>query len=69
MVLTNYGDKEAVHGHHHTIHLHGHDFVILKTGFPVSNPKTGEFIRNNEDMYCADELCREMHWVNYSETA
>ena len=32
MVLVNYGDKETVHGHHHTIHLHGHDFVVIKTG-------------------------------------
>ena len=69
MVLSNYGDKDPAKSNHHIIHLHGHDFVVIKTGFPVSDPNTGEFIKNNEDLYCVDELCREMHWTNYTETA
>ena len=55
MVLVNYGDKETVHGHHHTIHLHGHDFVVIKTGFPIADPKTGELIEKNKYLYCADK--------------
>ena len=69
MVLANYGDKETVHGHHHSIHLHGHDFVVIKTGFPIADPKTGELIEKNKDLYCADKLCRDMHWRNYTNTA
>ena len=69
MVLTNYGDEEAADGKHHTIHLHGHDFVIMKTGFPIADPKTGQLIEKNKDLYCADKLCRDMHWRNYTNTA
>ena len=69
MVLTNYGDVETADGKHHTIHLHGHDFVVMKTGFPIADSKTGELIEKNKDLYCADKLCRDMHWRNYTNTA
>ena len=69
LVLTNYGDKDYSHGHHHTIHLHGYDFVALKTGFPVADPETGEFISKNKDIYCFDKLCRKMRWVDYERVS
>ena len=40
-----------------------------KTGFPIADPKTGELIGKNKDLYCADKLCRDMHWRNYTNTA
>ena len=61
MVLANYGDEETADGKHHTIHLHGHGFVVMKTGFPIADPKTGQLIEKNKDLYCADKLCRDMH--------
>ncbi|XP_065052890.1 uncharacterized protein LOC135682090 [Rhopilema esculentum] len=67
MVLANYGDKSKDHGHHHTIHLHGYDFVVLKTGFPEFDQSTGEMIRKNSDLYCIDKLCRKMRWSNYTD--
>ena len=42
---------------------------FFKTGFPIADPKTGELIEKNKDLYCADKLCRDMHWRNYTNTA
>ena len=42
---------------------------FFKTGFPIADPKTGELIGKNKDLYCADKLCRDMHWRNYTNTA
>ena len=67
LVLTNYADKDKDHGNHHTVHLHGYDFVVLKTGFPEADPETGGFISKNKDIYCFDKLCRKMRWVDYEQ--
>ncbi len=69
MVLTNFGDPTIAKGHHHTIHLHGHDFIVLKTGFPQMDRKTGKTIGRNKDITCPDKLCRKSHWNNYAEVA
>lgn len=69
LVLTNIGDKTEAHGHHHSIHLHGYDFVVVKTGFPEADPKTGFYAERTKDVYCVDRLCRKMRWVNYEEVA
>eukprot|EP00794_Sanderia_malayensis_P000836 gene835-132_t len=68
MVFTNIAEPKP-HGHHHTIHLHGHDFVVLKTGFPEADPITGDLLRNNRDLVCEDKLCRKTRWINYEQVA
>ena len=52
-------------GKHHTIHLHGHDFVVLKTEYPDYNDTTGYMNGHNKDLECPDErMCRKMKWAN-----
>jgi len=68
MVLSNIVDPNRLHGKHHTIHLHGHDFVILKTGYPDFNETTGLWTNLNSDIECPDEhICRKMRWTNSSD--
>ena len=69
IVLTNLGDRSKLNAHHHSIHLHGHDMIVLKTGFPEFNQSTGEVTKPNQDIYCPDKLCRQTRWVNYPEVS
>ena len=55
----------ATDGKHHTIHLHGHDFVILKTEYPEYINGTGMWEKPNADLECPDKrMCRKMRWRN-----
>ena len=69
LVLSNLGDPDKEHGHHHTIHLHGHDFVVLKSGFAKFNHTSGLMIQHNTDVHCPDRLCRENKWANYANVS
>ena len=47
---------------HHPIHIHGHEFVILKMGYPSFDPVTGLMDGNNEDVECMNALCSVAKW-------
>ncbi|XP_062618563.1 uncharacterized protein LOC134280151 [Saccostrea cucullata] len=51
---------------HHPIHLHGHHFHILKIGYPVYDPETGNAIARNPDIRCLNQLCTEATWADPS---
>ena len=51
-------------GKYHTIHMHGHDFVILKTGYPEYNKTSSLWDTPNSDLECPDKkMCRKMRWT------
>ncbi|XP_065895225.1 uncharacterized protein [Dysidea avara] len=39
-------------GASHPVHLHGHHFYAVKTGYPEYNTTTGEFVKANDDIRC-----------------
>ena len=48
---------------HHPIHLHGHDFAILKIGYPDYNETTGADLKQNEDIECdSRRICGRAQW-------
>ena len=49
---------------HHPIHTHGHNWAILKVGYPTFDPLTGRFKKNNQDIKCHNTLCSSMSWRN-----
>ena len=49
---------------HHAIHLHGHDFAVLKTEYPEYSNITGYTSGHNKNLECPDEkMCRKMKWT------
>lgn len=69
IVLSNIGSQA---GMSHPIHMHGHSFYVLKTGFGKYNATTGRFLSQTEDLACLGSLpkeqnmCDEVIWANQS---
>ena len=50
---------------HHPVHLHGHNFAVLKMGFAEQNETSGFWSRMNQDIYCASQnefICSKPRW-------
>lgn len=58
--------EDVTFGIPHPVHLHGHQFHLLKMQFSYYNPETGHILRNNDDIVCADDTCAEYEWRNQS---
>ncbi|XP_012940646.2 laccase-4 [Aplysia californica] len=69
LVLLNMGVGK---GWAHPVHMHGHTFHLLKTGYPKYNETTGKLIDDNHDIDCrgnvtADKsFCNSAAWANSS---
>jgi len=65
IVMTNVGNGA---GFSHPIHMHGHQFHVLKMGYPSQNLTTGQLTNtyNNADIYCDTPQCNEPQWKNSS---
>ncbi|XP_055883275.1 uncharacterized protein LOC106072733 isoform X3 [Biomphalaria glabrata] len=50
----------------HPIHLHGHDFHVLKIGYPDYNNNTGRFIQDNFDIDCRGYPKRDQSFCNFA---
>lgn len=55
---------DAPFGMPHPIHMHGHHFHVLKTGFPHYNSTTGEILDRNRDIKCSTKSCNGASWRN-----
>ena len=53
---------DAMFETHHGVHLHGHNFAVLKMGFPEHNETTGEWSKPTEDIVCDTNLCADAKW-------
>lgn len=50
---------------HHSVHLHGHNFAVLKVGFAKQNETTGFWSAMTNDLVCTNEneyLCTKPRW-------
>lgn len=69
MVLSNVGIDS---GMSHPIHLHGHSFYVLKTGFGNYNKTTGQLLSQTDDLVCSGSMpkeknkCEIVTWSNRS---
>ncbi|XP_064613186.1 uncharacterized protein LOC135476969 [Liolophura sinensis] len=66
MTLLNMGVGAGITGTAHPVHLHGHHFYVLKTGFPTYD-ENGTYLRDNEDIMCANtemgiNRCNIVRW-------
>ena len=61
LVITNrIVDPTNPGGSSHPVHLHGHYFYVIKTGYPKYNTTTGEFEAANDEIECVtseDQSC------------
>lgn len=48
---------------HHSMHLHGHDFYVLRVGYPDFNHTSGYFTTPNPDIACGDNFCTNPTWA------
>lgn len=48
----------------HPIHMHGHHFHVLKTGFPHYNSSSGRILDRNRDIKCSTKSCNDASWRN-----
>ncbi|XP_056001740.1 uncharacterized protein LOC125656390 [Ostrea edulis] len=62
IVIFSFGDIRVSH----PVHIHGHHFHVLKTGYPPYNPVTGNATGRNPDIRCLDEFCTEATWADPS---
>ena len=72
VVLTNIG-KET-----HPIHLHGHSFFVVATGYGEYNSTTGFLVRSTNTLSCRpdeddfntvdEQMCTTLNWRNNSES-
>ena len=65
MVLLNYQPVHSARNlpSHHSVHIHGHSFAVLATGFARQNSTTGLWTGHNQDISCAgDRLCARAGW-------
>ena len=53
---------DAGNGMPHPIHMHGHHFHVLKTGYPTYDPKTGRVDQQNTDIHCDTPSCNKPRW-------
>uniref|UniRef100_A0A2C9M1W6 Plastocyanin-like domain-containing protein n=2 Tax=Biomphalaria glabrata TaxID=6526 RepID=A0A2C9M1W6_BIOGL len=69
LVLLNMGQGK---GWAHPMHLHGHNFHVLKIGYPEYNNVTGQYSKENLDVDCRGDLdreksfCNSATWTNHS---
>ena len=49
---------------HHSVHLHGQNFAILKIGYPEYNHTTGRAIAMNGDIQCDGDMCMSPSWTD-----
>ena len=61
LVLYNYFPASLILGHH-AVHLHGHTFAIMTSGYPDTDPVTGVPIGQNDDILCDSPLCLNGVW-------
>ena len=69
MFSSSYRGKESVPDNKHIVHLHVLDFIVIITGFQISDPNTGKYMYNNKIIYCFNKLQGEMDWTNYTKTS
>nr|XP_022308032.1 uncharacterized protein LOC111114035 [Crassostrea virginica] len=50
----------------HPIHFHGHQFHVVKVGYPVYDEFTGNATAPNPDIKCLNDDCTEATWSNPS---
>ena len=43
----------------HPFHLHGHQFHVVRVGYPNYSNVTGFYVSDNSDIYCPDHTCTE----------
>ncbi|XP_052683930.1 uncharacterized protein LOC128164215 isoform X2 [Crassostrea angulata] len=48
----------------HPVHFHGHQFHVLKIGFPEYDSVTGNATAPNSDIRCLNDDCTEATWAN-----
>nr|XP_022325863.1 laccase-like [Crassostrea virginica] len=48
----------------HPVHMHGHHFHVLKTGYPIYNATTGVILDRNRDIRCNTKSCNDASWSN-----
>ncbi|XP_066919141.1 uncharacterized protein [Clytia hemisphaerica] len=65
IVMTNVGNGA---GYSHPIHMHGHQFYVMKVGYANQNKTTGivsnYYLQNNTDIYCSTAQCNDPAWAN-----
>ncbi|XP_011431022.3 uncharacterized protein [Magallana gigas] len=64
-VITNLGNGR---GWSHPIHLHGHNFYVMKMGFGSYDTNTGKLLASTTDIECigTKNYCNEAKWANSS---
>lgn len=50
----------------HPVHLHGHNFHVLKIAYPLFDPETGNSTAFNPDIRSLNEQCTEATWADPS---
>lgn len=45
------------------VHLHGHQFHVVKIGYPKYDVATGIAITPNQDIQCLDDHCTKATWT------
>lgn len=50
----------------HPVHLHGHNFHVLKIAYPLFDPETGNSTAFNPDIRCLNEQCAKATWADPS---
>ena len=66
MVLMSY-EPSYIYPGHHVVHLHGHHFAVLYTGYPGYDPLTGLRNGSNTDIICKEPLCMTPTWSEQSK--
>ncbi|XP_066919627.1 uncharacterized protein [Clytia hemisphaerica] len=65
IVMTNVGNGAGLS---HPIHMHGHQFYVMKMGYANQNKTTGivsnYYLQNNTDIYCSTAQCNDPAWAN-----
>ena len=48
----------------HPMHIHGHDFAVIKMGMGKFDPVSGKMLGDSDDLVCVDPpLCSKMKWA------
>ena len=65
IVMTNVGNGAGLS---HPIHMHGHQFYVLKMGYASQNRVSGKLTNEsyNTDIFCDTVQCNEPQWKNPS---
>ena len=52
----------------HPLHLHGHNFAVLKVGFPTIDPLTGIMLQANQDITYRSHNTKTTTWASHNVT-